>query len=115
MRFVIATVVAVIMVLFVTQLTTFNYMKDMLRTAEENEVAKIYENVLASVAAEGRLAQAMSALVAGIPQVQDAFAMRDRIALEPYFIPGFVKLESEYGVRQFQFREPPATSFSAGA
>jgi methyl-accepting chemotaxis protein len=111
MRFVIATVVAVILVLFATQLTTFNYMKDMLRTAEQNEISEIYENVVASVASEGRLARAMSALVAGIPDVQKAFAERDRETLESLFIPGFAKLKSEYGVRQFQFHEPPATSF----
>ncbi|MGD8910743.1 MAG: methyl-accepting chemotaxis protein, partial [Chromatiales bacterium] len=111
MRFVIATVVAIILVLFVTQYTTFGYMKGMLRTAEQNEIAEIYENVVASVESEGRLARAMSALVAGIPQVQEAFAEQDRSALESYFLPGFAKLKNEYGVRQFQFHEPPATSF----
>jgi methyl-accepting chemotaxis protein len=111
MRFVIATVVAVILVLLVTQYTTFGYMKEMLRSAEQNEIAEIYKNVVASVESEGRLARAMSALVAGIPQVQEAFAERDRFALESYFMPGFAKLKSEYGVRQFQFHEPPATSF----
>ena len=111
MRFVIATVVAVVLVLFATQFTTFNFMKDMLRTAEENEIAEIFENVVASVASEGRMARAMSALVAGIPQVQQSFAERDREALHELFVPGFAKLKSEYGVRQFQFHEPPATSF----
>jgi methyl-accepting chemotaxis protein len=111
MRFVIATVVAVILVLFATQFTSFNYMKEMLRTAEENEISEIYENVVASVASEGRLARAMSALVAGIPGVQEAFADRDRETLHDLFVPGFAKLKSEYGVRQFQFHEPPATSF----
>jgi methyl-accepting chemotaxis protein len=111
LRFVIATVVAVIGVLFATQFTTFSYMKDMLNTAEEYEMEKIYQNVVSSVESEGRLARAMSALVAGIPQVQEAFAERDRETLESYFLPGFGKLKSEYGVRQFQFHEPPATSF----
>ena len=111
MRFVIATVLAVVVVLFATQLTTFNYMKDMLRSAEENEISEIYENVVASVASEGRLAKAMSALVAGIPEVQSAFANRDREKLASLFVPGFAQLKSEYGVRQFQFHEPPATSF----
>ncbi|MEJ2465171.1 MAG: methyl-accepting chemotaxis protein [Candidatus Thiodiazotropha sp.] len=111
MRFVIATVIAVAVVLFVTQYTTFSYTQNLLRTAEENEIAEIYENVVASVDSEGRLAQAMSSLVAGIPQVQQAFAERDRATLESYFLPGFAKLKSDYGVRQFQFHEPPATSF----
>ena len=65
-RFVIATVLAVMVVLFATQFTTFNYVKQTLRSAEENEISEIYENVLASVQAEGRVGRAMSALVAGI-------------------------------------------------
>ncbi|MEJ2394981.1 MAG: methyl-accepting chemotaxis protein [Candidatus Thiodiazotropha sp.] len=111
MRFVIATVIAVAMVLFATQYITFSYTQDVLRSAEENEIAEIHENVVASVDSEGRLAQALSSLVAGIPQVQQAFAERDRATLESYFLPGFAKLKSDYGVRQFQFHEPPATSF----
>ncbi len=111
LRFVAATVLAVLLVLIVTQATTFSYMTDMLRSAEENEITEIYKNVVASVESEGRLARAMSALVAGIPDVQEAFAERDRETLSNLFVPGFSKLKSEYGVRQFQFHEPPATSF----
>lgn len=110
-RFVIATVVAVMLVLFATQYTTFSYMGGILRTAEENEITEIYKNVIASVASEGRMARAMSELVAGMPQVQQAFAGRDRETLASYFVPGFASLKSEYGVRQFQFHLPPATSF----
>ncbi len=111
MRFVAATVLAVVIVLFATQLTTFSYMRDMLRMAEENEISEIYENVVSSVDSEGRLAQVLSALVAGIPQVQKAFAEKDRDSLSSFFVPGFAGLKKAYGVRQFQFHEPPATSF----
>jgi methyl-accepting chemotaxis protein len=110
-RFVIATMLAVALVLITTQFTTFNYMGQILRSAEKNEMGEIYENVVASVESEGRLARAMSALVAGIPQVQKAFAERDRSQLESMFLPGFEQLKADYGVRQFQFHEPPATSF----
>ena len=41
-RFVIATVLAVAVVLFATQFTTFNFIKKTLRTAEENEISEIY-------------------------------------------------------------------------
>ena len=111
LRFVSATVLAVVLVLIAIQATTFSFMSDMLRSAEENEISKIYENVVASVESEGRLARAMSALVAGIPEVQKAFSERDREQLSNLFVPGFAHLKSEYGVRQFQFHEPPATSF----
>jgi methyl-accepting chemotaxis protein len=111
MRFVIATVIAVSVVLLIIQFINFAYVDGMLRTAERNEIAEIYEGFLDRVASEGRLAQAMGALVAGMPQVQEAFAERDRATLESYFLPGFDKLKNEYGVRQLQFHEPPAISF----
>lgn len=110
-RFMIAIVSAVLIVLFATQYTTYNYLRNMLLTAEENEISEIYENVISSVDSQGRQARAMSALVAGIPQVQQAFAQKDRAALEATFVPGFAQLKSDYGVRQFQFHEPPASSF----
>ncbi|MET0074238.1 MAG: methyl-accepting chemotaxis protein [Candidatus Thiodiazotropha lotti] len=110
-RFVIATVVAVMVVLAITLVTTFNYMGGILSASEKNEMSEIYQNVVAGIDSEGRLARAMSALVAGIPDVQEAFADKDRETLHGLFVPGFAKLKKEYGVRQFQFHEPPATSY----
>ncbi len=110
-RFVTAAVLAVALVMSITLLIAFNHMSDMLRSSEKAEMEEIFENVMASVNAEGRLAQAMSALVAGIPQVQQAFAEGDRDALQDYFASGFPMLKKDYGVRQFQFHTPPATSF----
>ncbi|MET0066734.1 MAG: methyl-accepting chemotaxis protein [Candidatus Thiodiazotropha sp.] len=111
LRFVIATVVAVVIVLTITLYTTFGFMSGMLHDAEKNEVSEIFENVVAGVESEGRVARAMSALVAGIPEVQEAFAERDRETLSELFLPGFETLKKTYGVRQFQFHTPPATSF----
>jgi methyl-accepting chemotaxis protein len=111
LRFVIATVLAVVVVLTLTLSIAFNYMGSVLRSAEVNEMEEIFENVVAGIDSEGRLARTMSALVAGIPDVQRHFAARDRSALEALFVPGFQVLKNEYGVRQFQFHEPPATSF----
>ncbi|MEW8691328.1 MAG: methyl-accepting chemotaxis protein [Candidatus Thiodiazotropha endolucinida] len=110
-RFVIATVLAVVIVLAITLSAAFNFMGGALHSAEENEMQEIFKTVVAGIESEGRLAKAMSALVAGIPEVQSYFANRDRTALEQLFVPGFQVLKKEYGVRQFQFHEPPATSF----
>ncbi|MET0089814.1 MAG: methyl-accepting chemotaxis protein [Candidatus Thiodiazotropha sp.] len=111
LRFVIATVLAVVIVLAITFYTTFSFMSGMLHDAEQNEVSEIFENVVSAVNSEGRVARAMSALVAGIPEVQEAFAARNREALSELFVPGFDTLKKNYGVRQFQFHTPPATSF----
>jgi methyl-accepting chemotaxis protein len=111
LRFVIATVLAVAIILTLTLSLTFSYMGNILRAAEENEMQEIFETVVAGIESEGRLARAMSALIAGIPEVQSNFAARDRNALASLFVPGFKVLKEQYGVRQFQFHEPPATSF----
>lgn len=41
----------------------------------------------------------------------DAFVKRDRSAVSQYTVDLFSKLKKDYGVRQFQFHEPPAKSF----
>jgi methyl-accepting chemotaxis protein len=79
--------------------------------AEQRELEEVFENVKAKIAAKGSEAMAMSALVANIPAVQEAFEARDRDQLSALFVPGFKVLKKEYGVRQFQFHTPPATSF----
>ena len=88
-----------------------NSMSGIIREAEERELRGVFDNVKVTIESESRVAQAMSAVVAGIPQAQQAFADRDRDALGQLFVPGFSVLKKEYGVRQFQFHTPPATSF----
>jgi len=83
----------------------------LLEDAERRELASIFENVKASIVAQGSSAKAMSALVAGIPEVQQAIAAKDRERLSSLFVSGFGELKKNYGVRQFQFHLPPATSF----
>jgi methyl-accepting chemotaxis protein len=110
-RFVVATVLAVVVVLAITLYTTFSFMGGLLSSSEENEMSEIFESVVTEIESEGRLARAMSALVAGMPDVQLAFAEKRRESLANMFVPGFEKLKKQYGVRQFQFHEPPATSY----
>jgi len=50
----------------------------MMDDAERRELASIFENVQASIIAQGNAAQALSALVAGMPDVQQAMAAGDR-------------------------------------
>ncbi|HLN24090.1 MAG TPA: methyl-accepting chemotaxis protein, partial [Patescibacteria group bacterium] len=50
-------------------------------------------------------------LVAGVPEVQRAFAEGNRDRLAQLFVPGFETLKDKVGVDQFQFHTAPATSF----
>ena len=110
-RFAIATTLAIILVLSVSSILTFRFTKQELSKAEEESLHELSENILNEVNSEGLRAQSMAALVAEIPQVQKAFAERNREQLESFFADGFKTLKEKYGARQFQFHEPPATSF----
>lgn len=110
-RFVTATVSVVIVVLSILLYTIFHYMGQLIYDAERSEIRQIFESVIEGVASAGHEAVAMSTLVAGIPEVQKALTERDRKTLVDLFMPGFETMKHSYGVRQFQFHTPPATSF----
>ncbi len=88
-----------------------NSMSKLIQTAEHNALAAHMKSITNSIYAQSRKAETMSALVAGIPQVRKNFAARDRDALAEMFLPGYKLLHDNYGVEQFQFLLPPATSF----
>lgn len=78
---------------------------------ERSTLSKYADAIEASIAAETRLAETLSALTAGIPAVQEAFARGDRDWLREQLLPAYQILADRYGAVQFQFHTPPATSF----
>lgn len=86
---------------------TLNKIESIIYGAEQRELNGLFENALASVANEGRMAEAMSALVANIPAVHTAFAEDNREGLNAILVPSFKVMKKQYGVRQFQFHTPP--------
>ncbi|WP_316171781.1 methyl-accepting chemotaxis protein [Bradyrhizobium sp. SZCCHNRI1058] len=79
--------------------------------ANERELHAQYDAFNSRLQLESTRAEAMSAVVANIPAVQDAMAQNDRDALMRLFGAGMASLKSDYGVDQFQFHTPPAMSF----
>ncbi|WP_194479609.1 methyl-accepting chemotaxis protein [Bradyrhizobium sp. CCBAU 53338] len=79
--------------------------------ADQRELRSHYDALLSRIAEESHRAAAMSTVVAAMPATQDAMARQDREALVRLFGPVFAATKSEYGVEQFQFHTPPATSF----
>jgi len=84
---------------------------EVILTAERAELRQSMQSLIAGVAAETRLAQALSALVANLPEVQSHFAAGDRAWLQATLLPPYQVLAKDYGAVQFQFHTPPATSF----
>jgi len=79
--------------------------------AEARQLASLHNAVDAALATSAGTGAAMAWLVAGIPDVQRAFAAGDRDRLSALFIPGFEALKRRAGIDQFQFHTAPATSF----
>lgn len=104
------TIVLVLAVGTILPLTISNIEK-IIATAEQRELKGLFENVKATLQMESRNAEMLSALVANIPNAQEAMANGDRDTLNTMFGPSFKVLKENYGARQFQFHTPPATSF----
>ncbi|WGD51757.1 methyl-accepting chemotaxis protein [Bradyrhizobium sp. CB1650] len=84
---------------------------DIIDRADQRELRSHYDALQSRIAEESHRAAAMSAIVAAMPATQEAVAKQDRDALVRLFGPVFAATKSEYGVDQFQFHVPPATSF----
>jgi len=97
--------IAVIIPLVVTQVSSIVY------EAESRELEKLFDNAQAEINSKGQMAQALSLLVAQTPEVEREFAEGNRDALAQRSVPLFKIFKEKYGVRQFQFHTPPATSF----
>ena len=79
--------------------------------AESRQLTSLHDAFGAAVATSAGTGSAMAWLVAGIPDVQRAFAAGDRDRLSALFVPGFKGLQQRAGIDQFQFHTAPATSF----
>lgn len=104
---------SVLLTTLMLSLMSMNNMKRVLLKAEALELENHYQQALAQLESEGRAAEMMSALVANIPDVQQAFAAGERDRLAKLLVPSFKVLKNnpDYAARQFQFHLPPATSF----
>jgi len=102
---------SIVIVGVIMTFSNLHNMKEVILLAEQQELRGYVDNISNGIAAETRLGEALSALVANIPLVQRKFATGDREALKDLLLPGYPILSEQYGVRQFQFHLPPATSF----
>jgi methyl-accepting chemotaxis protein len=106
-----ATGLAVVLVGGVLTFSSLSTLEEVIGAAERQELNAHVRHIGNSIEAETRMAEAMSALVANMPQVREWFATGDRQSLGELLVPSFKVLKQEYGVAQFQFHTPPATSF----
>ena len=79
--------------------------------ADRRELLGHYDAFQSLLQQEAKQAVAMAGLVASMTPVQQAMANGDRAAPANQFAAGFADLKATYGIDQFQFHTPPATSF----
>ena len=65
----------------------------------------------ARLIAKEDLALALASEVANYPEVQAAFAVKDRERLIELTLPSYRVIDEQFDIPQFQFHLPPATSF----
>jgi methyl-accepting chemotaxis protein len=106
-------VIGAAIVLAITTLTlvSLHNLKTLSQTAEASELRQFAAMVQSRIRDEARIAEALSTLVAAMPEVQARFASGDRDWLTEQFLPPFLALARDLGAVQFQFHTPPAMSF----
>ena len=83
----------------------------LVESAERRELKVRFEELVGRIHAEQRLATSMATMVASQPNVQALLKSGDRKAVETEFSRAFAALRDNFGLRQFQFHTPPATSW----
>ncbi|OAH98226.1 hypothetical protein A1353_21970 [Methylomonas methanica] len=84
---------------------------DAITEVSDTHLAELFDTMRLQLDEQARLAEVLSVMVADMPNVQQAFAEADRQQLTELLDKPFEHLKKQYGVVQFQFHTPPATSF----
>jgi PAS domain S-box-containing protein len=84
---------------------------NLIETHEREKLHGYYQAFADQVADREQAALSLAYTLAGEPEVQRAFARRDRAALIRLLMPVYQILAEQFGVKQFHFHVPPATSF----
>ena len=110
-RFGAALIAVALATAFATAFAANGYFSTMIARAEKNELESRFAQLNAAVEASARQAEAMASLVAALPGVAEMVETGERAGLAERMVPVFQRLARPYGIEQFQFHLPPATSF----
>jgi putative methionine-R-sulfoxide reductase with GAF domain len=99
--------------LILVGLITYNVAVSVRQTdeAERERLENMNDVFLARLGATENLAVALASEVANNPEVQAAFAHRDRERLIELTLPSYQVIDAQFDIPQYQFHLAPATSF----
>ncbi|MDY6836509.1 MAG: cache domain-containing protein [Thermodesulfobacteriota bacterium] len=90
---------------------SYRFQADLIHLNEEKRLKNSYQYFLDLIKAKGDLALSLAYAVAQNPVVAETFAKRDRNRLIELLHPTYEQLHENFGIKQFHFHVPPATSF----
>ncbi|WP_043744710.1 methyl-accepting chemotaxis protein [Paramagnetospirillum magneticum] len=102
---------AIVVVATMLTISNLRAMEDVIGQAERAELEGHFKAVADRILLQSRMAESLASLTAALPATQDRFAAGDRAALTAMLQPGWTAMAQGFGVEQFQFHTPPATSF----
>jgi PAS domain S-box-containing protein len=92
-------------------LVSYRFQTTLISLNEDRRLRNLYQAFLNDINMKKEMAMSLAFLTARNPQVAAALAFRDRNRLISLLSPAFKTLERDFGVQQFHFHLPPATSF----
>jgi len=90
---------------------SYRFGTSLIHVNEAERLRNQYQIFLNDIEMKRDMAMSLAFLVAKNPAVAEAFARRDRDRLIELLLPAYQTLSTEFGVKQFHFHVPPATSF----
>ncbi len=94
----------------ILSISTVSRMGALAEQASHSSLTSLHESFENMLEAELYRAKTLAETVALLPPVQAAAASADRDALQALFGQAYGRLRKEFGIRQFQFHQPPALS-----
>ncbi|UCG81240.1 MAG: PAS domain-containing protein [Desulfobacterales bacterium] len=90
---------------------SYRFQASLIHVNEEKRLRNLYQYFLNQIDLKTHMAMSLAHLVAGNPDIGETFAKRDRQRLIDLLHPAYQRLHEDFGVNQFHFHVPPATSF----
>jgi PAS domain S-box-containing protein len=90
---------------------SYRFQASLIQVNEDTRLRNLYQVFLNDIESRKNAALSLAYLAAKNPEVAEALDRRDRNRLITLLYPAYQILERDFGVRQFHFHLPPATSF----
>lgn len=90
---------------------SYRFQSSLIHVNEAKRLKNQYQYFLNEIEFKKNMAMSLADLVAKNPDVAKALAKRDRKRLTELLHPAYLKLHEDFGIKQFHFHVPPATSF----